>query len=205
MNTSEHILSMPLTELRERVELAERMALAARLTPTGTYDEGSAAVNSGAAGSSPSPAPAAAPAAEAPKRTRRTKEQIAADEAAAAAAAAAETPAAATGGDASGGMSDADLMAAMSEEPAADAGGSELSLDDIGTGDMMEGFEAAETTLSVADARKGAEAIVADIIAKKDQARLAVAREALVKVGAQKASEVPDEKIVEFYNLLPKS
>ena len=81
MNTSEHILSMPLTELRERVELAERMALAARLTPTGTYDAESAPVNTGSA---PSTTPAPEPAK--PTRTRRTKEQIAADEAAADAA-----------------------------------------------------------------------------------------------------------------------
>lgn len=102
-------------------------------------------------------------------------------------------------------MSADDMMAAMSEPAAGDAGGAELSLDDIGTGDMMEGFETAEATLSVAEARQKAEAIVADIIAKKDNARLGVAREALVKVGFQKASEVTDDKIVEFYNLLPKS
>lgn len=194
MNTSEHILSMPLTELRERVELAERMALAARLTPTGTYDAESAPVNTGSA---PSTTPAPEPAK--PTRTRRTKEQIAADEAAAAAAKAAETPAA----DAGSGPSADDLMAAMSPEPAADDSGSELSLDDIGGGDdMMAGFEA---TMTPEEARKQATAIIADIQAKKDTTRLAVAREALVKVGAQKASEVPDDKIVEFYELLPKS
>lgn len=194
MNTSEHILSMPLTELRERVELAERMALAARLTPTGTYDAESAPVNTGSTASS---APAAEPAK--PTRTRRTKDQIAADEAAAAAAKAAETPAT----DSSTGPSADDLMAAMSPEPAADDSGSELSLDDIGGGDdMMAGFEASMTP---EEARKQATAIIADIQAKKDTARLAVAREALVKVGAQKASEVPDDKIVEFYELLPKS
>lgn len=194
MNTSEHILSMPLTELRERVELAERMALAARLTPTGTYDAESAPVNTGSTASS---APAAEPAK--PTRTRRTKDQIAADEAAAAAAKAAETPAANAGS----GPSADDLMAAMTPEPAADEGGSELSLDDIGGGDdMMAGFEASMTP---EEARKQATAIIADIQAKKDTARLAVAREALVKVGAQKASEVPDDKIVEFYELLPKS
>ena len=94
-------------------------------------------------------------------------------------------------------------MAAMTPEPAADEGGSELSLDDIGGGDdMMAGFEASMTP---EEARKQATAIIADIQAKKDTARLAVAREALVKVGAQKASEVPDDKIVEFYELLPKS
>lgn len=194
MNTSEHILSMPLPELRERVELAERMALAARLTPTGTYDAESAPVNTGSTASS---APAAEPAK--PTRTRRTKDQIAADEAAAAAAKAAETPAT----DSSTGPSADDLMAAMSPEPAADEGGSELSLDDIGgADDMMAGFEASMTP---EEARKQATAIIADIQAKKDTARLAVAREALVKVGAQKASEVPDDKIVEFYELLPKS
>lgn len=194
MNTSEHILSMPLPELRERVELAERMALAARLTPTGTYDAESAPVNTGSTASS---APAAEPAK--PTRTRRTKDQIAADEAAAAAAKAAETPAANAGS----GPSADDLMAAMTPEPAADEGGSELSLDDIGGGDdMMAGFEASMTP---EEARKQATAIIADIQAKKDTARLAVAREALVKVGAQKASEVPDDKIVEFYELLPKS
>lgn len=194
MNTSEHILSMPLTELRERVELAERMALAARLTPTGTYDAESAPVNTGSAASTTS-----APEPAKPTRTRRTKEQIAADEAAAAAAKAAETPAANAGS----GPSADDLMAAMTPEPAADEGGSELSLDDIGGGDdMMAGFEASMTP---EEARKQATAIIADIQAKKDTARLAVAREALVKVGAQKASEVPDDKIVEFYELLPKS
>jgi len=200
MNTSEHILSMPLTELRERVELAERMALAARLTPTGTYDEGSTAVNgSGGASAASQPAPAS----DAPKtRTRRTKEQIAADEAAKAGGG---TPATDTAAGGESSMSADDMMAAMSEPAAADTGAGELSLDDIGTGDMMEGFETAETTLSVAEARKQAEAIVADIIAKKDNARLGVAREALVKVGFQKASEVTDDKIVEFYNLLPKS
>lgn len=190
MNTSEHILSMPLTELRERVELAERMALAARLTPTGTYDAESAPVNTGSTTTSaPAPEPAK------PTRTRRTKEQIAADEAAAAAKAT-ETPA-------TEGPSADELMAAMSPEPAADDGGSELSLEDIGGGDdMMAGFEASMTP---EQARKEATAIIADIQTKKDTARLAVAREALVKVGARKASEVPDDKIVEFYELLPKS
>ena len=171
MNTSEHILSMPLTELRERVELAERMALAARLTPTGTYDAESAPVNTGSA---PSTTPAPEPAK--PTRTRRTKEQIAADEAAADAAKAAETPAT----DSSTGPSADDLMAAMSPEPATDEGGSELSLDDIGgADDMMAGFEASMTP---EEARKQATAIIADIQAKKDTARLTVAREALVKV-----------------------
>lgn len=194
MNTSEHILSMPLPELRERVQLAERMALAARLTPSGTYDGESSAVNTGGAAST-TPAPAA----DAPKpRTRRTKEQIAADEAAAKAA---EAKAA----ESSTGPTADEMMAAMSPEPAADEGGTELSLDDIGTGDMMEGFEVEQTTLSPAEARQKAAEIITDIQTKKDTARLAVAREALVKVGAQKASEVPDDKIVEFYNMLPKS
>lgn len=194
MNTSEHILSMPLTELRERVQLAERMALAARLTPSGTYDGESSAVNTGETAST-TPAPAA----DAPKpRTRRTKEQIAADEAAAKVA---EAKAA----ESSTGPTADEMMAAMSPEPAADEGGTELSLDDIGTGDMMEGFEVEQTTLSPAEARQKAAEIITDIQTKKDTARLAVAREALVKVGAQKASEVPDDKIVEFYNMLPKS
>lgn len=200
MNTSEHILSMPLPELRERVQLAERMALAARLTPSGTYDGESSAVNTGEAASAPSTA--ATPAADAPKpRTRRTKEQIAADEAAAKAAEATETG---TAENSTGPTAD-EMMAAMSPEPAADEGGTELSLDDIGTGDMMEGFEVEQTTLSPAEARQKAAEIITDIQTKKDTARLAVAREALVKVGAQKASEVPDDKIVEFYNMLPKS
>lgn len=203
MNTSEHILSMPLTELRERVELAERMALAARLTPTGTYDGESTAVNTGGAASAPSaPAAPAAPAADAPKpRTRRTKEQIAADEAAAKAAAAGSSGTA----ESSTGPTADEMMEAMSPEPAADEGGTELSLDDIGTGDMLEGFEVEQATLSPAEARQKAAEIITDIQTKKDTARLAVAREALVKVGAQKASEVPDDKIVEFYNMLPKS
>lgn len=195
MNTSEHILSMPLPELRERVQLAERMALAARLTPRGTYDGESSAVNTGEAASAPS-----TPAAPKP-RTRRTKEQIAADEAAAKAAAAGSSGTA----ESSTGPTADEMMAAMSPEPAADEGGTELSLDDIGTGDMMEGFEVEQTTLSPAEARQKAAEIITDIQTKKDTARLAVAREALVKVGAQKASEVPDDKIVEFYNMLPKS
>lgn len=198
MNTSEHILSMPLPELRERVQLAERMALAARLTPRGTYDGESSAVNTGGA----APAAPAAPAADAPKpRTRRTKEQIAADEAAAKAAAAGSSGTA----ESSTGPTADEMMEAMSPEPAADEGGTELSLDDIGTGDMLEGFEVEQATLSPAEARQKAAEIITDIQTKKDTARLAVAREALVKVGAQKASEVPDDKIVEFYNMLPKS
>lgn len=193
MNTSEHILSMPLDELRERVQLAERMALAARLTPSGTYDGESAPVNTGSAGSTAS-TPAAT---DGPKpRTRRTKEQIAADEAAAKGSGTAES---------STGPTADEMMAAMSPEPAADAGSTELSLDDIGAGDMMEGFEVEQTTLSPAEARQKAAEIITDIQTKKDTARLSVAREALVKVGAQKASEVPDDKIVEFYNMLPKS
>ncbi|USN16650.1 hypothetical protein FANBOY_00430 [Brevundimonas phage vB_BgoS-Fanboy] len=200
MNTSEHILSMPLTELRERVQLAERMALAARLTPSGTYDGESTAVNTGEAASAPSTP--ATPAADAPKpRTRRTKEQIAADEAAAKGGGTAETGTA----ESSTGPTADEMMAAMSPEPAADEGSTELSLDDIGAGDMMEGFEVEQTTLSPAEARQKAAEIITDIQTKKDTARLAVAREALVKVGAQKASEVPDDKIVEFYNMLPKS
>lgn len=196
MNTSEHILSMPLDELRERVQLAERMALAARLTPSGTYDGESAPVNTGSAGSTASTtAPATTTG-----RKRRTAAEIKADEAAAAAAAA-ETGAA---GSSTGPTAD-EMMAAMSPEPAADAGSTELSLDDIGAGDMMEGFEVEQTTLSPAEARQKAAEIITDIQTKKDTARLSVAREALVKVGAQKASEVPDDKIVEFYNMLPKS
>ncbi len=200
MNTSEHILSMPLTELRERVQLAERMALAARLTPSGTSDGESTAVNTGEAASAPSTP--ATPAADAPKpRTRRTKEQIAADEAAAKGGGTAETGTT----ESSTGPTADEMMAAMSPEPAADEGSTELSLDDIGAGDMMEGFEVEQTTLSPAEARQKAAEIITDIQTKKDTARLAVAREALVKVGAQKASEVPDDKIVEFYNMLPKS
>lgn len=193
MDTSEHILSMPFAELRERVELAERMALAARLTPSGTYAGESTPVNTGGATSAPAAAETPAPA----TRKRRTKAEIDADNAKAAAAEA---------GTAASEPSADDLMAAMTPEPAADTGSDDggLSLEDIGTDDMMAGFETEEAALSPAEARQKASAIIADIQATKDTARLSVAREALVKVGFQRASDIPDDKIVEFYGLLPK-
>lgn len=188
--TAQDVLAMPLGELRERVELAERLALASRLTPSGAYAGDPAPVN-----------PAAAAPAPAPTRTRRTKEQIAADNAAAAGGG---TPAAAPAAASTGPTAD-ELMAAMEPSGAAAAAGGELSLDDIGTtgdDDMLAGFEQAE--LTIPELRQKVGEIVNDIVTKKDAARLAVAREALVKIGVQKASEVPDDRLKEFYDALPK-
>ena len=117
MTDTATLLAMPLTELRERVELAERMALAARLTPTGAYDAPAAPVNSG------EPAPATT------GRKRRTAAEIKADEAAAAGNTGSTTTAAAT--TTSGPTAD-ELMASMEQGPAAADTGGELSLDDIG-------------------------------------------------------------------------
>lgn len=196
-DTAQHALTMSLPELRERVELAERLALAARLTPSGAYAAANAPVNTATAPSaSPAPEPAK------PTRARRTKEQIAADEAAAKAS---ESGTAAAAD--SGGLSADEMMAAMSDpEPATGASG-ELSLDDIGVADeddMMKGFEALETEKTPEEYRALVSAIIKDIQDTKDTQRLGVAREALIKVGVQKAGDVPDDKIAEFYNMLPK-
>lgn len=186
-DTAQHALTMPLTELRERVELAERLALAARLTPSGAYAAATTDVNtapSSSAGQTPAPAPA--------PRKRRTKEEIAADEAAAAQTAA------------NGAMTEADMMAAMDTAPetASDAG--TLSLDDIGEDDMMAGFEAAEVAKTPEEYSALCAAIIKDIQETKDAQRLGVAREALVKMGVQRASDVPLSKMKELYDLLPK-
>lgn len=193
-DTAQHILTMPLSEMRERVELAERLALAARLTPSGAYAGSTAAVNTAtAATDTPAPEPVK------PTRARRTKEQIAADEAAAKAAQAPATP------EPTSDMSADDMMEAMSTDSAPAASG-ELSLDEIGT-DMMEGFEALDASPPAKtpdEYRALVAAIIKDIQETKDTQRLGVAREALAKVGVQKAGDVPDDKIADFYNMLPK-
>lgn len=194
-DTAQHALTMPLTELRERVELAERLALAARLTPSGAYAAATTDVNTNAA----QPAPQSAPAPAATGRKRRTKEEIAADEAKAAAATSPEQAAA------NGAMTEDDMMAAMETDPAPADNAGTLSLDDIGDADdMMAGFVVEEADKTPEEYGKLAAAIVKDIQDTKDTQRLAVAREALVKLGVQRATDVPLERMKEFYDLLPK-
>jgi hypothetical protein len=195
MTDTATLLAMPIEELRERVELAERMALAARLTPQGAYDAAASPVNTGDG--------ASASGSGGTTRKRRTKAEIDADNAAAAAAAgnAGSTSATTTTATGSGPTAD-ELMAAMEPTAPAQSNGGELSLEDIGDGDMLAGFEEAEKT--PAEYRAMAGEIVNDILAKKDKARLDVARALLVKIGVQKASEVPDDRIKEFYDGLPK-
>ena len=185
MSTAEQVLTMPLEELRERAELAERICLAARLTPPGTYAASGSAVNTAQ--------PAATPA-----KPRRTKAQIDADNAAAAGTGASTTTAAAATA-----PSADELMLDLAPDPAPASGG-DLVLDAGDDGDMLAGFEALEAEMSIDDLKTKVNEIVSDIVAKKDTARLTVARAMLVKFGVQKASEVPDDKLREFYDGLPK-
>lgn len=159
------ILTMPLSELRERVDLAERLAIASRHTPAGTSTSAAAAtpVKPAAAAAAPKPTPAATPAP----------------------AAVATTPPA---------------TAAVSDDEMALGGGSPAA-SDLGdfsaSDDMLADFV---EQLSPEDAKAKAVAIAKQVISKKDNSELAIAREIMQKYGVSKVSEVAAGKEVELYN-----
>lgn len=184
--TAADILSIPIAELRERVELAERLAIASRhgssgtgsavASPTGT----STSTQAGAAGkpaataATPKPAPAATakPATPAP--------------APAAAAKPATPPAAAAAAD--------DDEAALGGTSVGDFTGDELTAAD--DDDMLSGFV---EDITPEDAKVKAVAIAKQVISKKDNSELAIARTIMQKYGVSKVSEIAAGREVELY------
>lgn len=182
--TAADILSIPIAELRERVELAERLAIASRhgssgtgsavASPTGT----STSTQAGAAGkpaataAAPKPAPAATakPATPAP----------------AAAAKPATPPAAAAAAD--------DDEAALGGTSVGDFTGDELTAGD--DDDMLSGFV---EDITPEDAKVKAVAIAKQVISKKDNSELAIARTIMQKYGVSKVSEIAAGREVELY------
>lgn len=168
------VLTMPLAELRERTELAERLALAARLTPErGQYAEATATVQ---------PTPAATPATEpAPTRRRRTKAEIEADNAAAEKAKAeAEAAAAATAAD-----DDSFVM----DDDGSDGGDMILDDDDFVGGEVEPDIDYKAEVIKMAQG----------IQASKDTAKLAKVRAILTARKVQKITELPETEMKGLY------
>ena len=172
------VLTMPLAELRERTELAERLALAARLTPEQAPYAGRAPVVQPAATETAAEAAAST-------RKRRTKAEIAADEAAAAAAAAkTETPATVETVEEDDGFS-------MDGDTASDGG------DMLGAGDDDD-FVGGEVEADVdykAEVIKMAQAIKASA----DSVKLGKVRAILAGHNVQKITDLPDSAMKGLY------
>lgn len=182
--TAADILSIPIAELRERVELAERLAIASRhgssgtgsavasLTGTSTSTQAGAAGKPAATAATPKPAPAATakPATPAP----------------AAAAKPATPPAAAAAAD--------DDEAALGGTSVGDFTGDELTAAD--DDDMLSGFV---EDITPEDAKVKAVAIAKQVISKKDNSELAIARTIMQKYGVSKVSEIAAGREVELY------
>lgn len=167
------VLTMPLAELRERTELAERLALAARLTPErGQYAEATATVQPGSAAT-----PATEPA---PTRRRRTKAEIEAAEAAekakAEAAAAAAAPA------------DDDGFV-MDDDAGADGGDMILDDDDFVGGEVEPDIDYKAEVIKMAQA----------IQASKDTAKLSKVRAILTARKVQKITDLPETEMKGLY------
>lgn len=164
------VLAMPLAELRERTELAERLALAARLTPERAHY----------AGGDPVVQPTATETAAAATRKRRTKAEIAADEAAAAAA----TSAPAT-------TAPADDDFNMDDDATASGDGGDMMLDD----DDFVGGEVEPDLDYKAEVIKMAQAIKASA----DTVRLGKVRAILSGHNVQKITDLPDTAMKGLY------
>lgn len=168
--TAADVLAMPLAELRERVDLAERLAIAARHAST---SGGVAASPATASTTTTQPAPAGKPAAAAaPKAAPK------------AAPAAAAAPA----------------QAAPADDFAEDALSGSVASGDFEVGgddDMLAGFV---EEITPEDAKVKAVEIAKQVISKKDTNELAIARGIMQKYGVSKVSEVAAGKEVELYN-----
>ena len=179
-------LTMPLTELRERVDLVERLAIASRhavisgaapAAPATTSAGGAASPQAGAGGK----APTAAATTKAQPQTPKADPKPSATVAAAAAS------------------DEVDLDAAFGD---GSSGGDDFASELGDGGDMLEGFV---PDMSPADARAAATKIATSVIGKKDTAELTTARTVMQKYSVTKVSAVPDEKVVELYTDMKKA
>ena len=175
--TAADILTMPITELRERVDLAERLAIAARHSGNG----GSAASPSSTASANTAQAGAAGKtqAGASGKTTAPTA-----------------TPKPAT-------PAPAPVVAPAADDFAEDAlsgsAGDALGDFDVSGGgdDMLAGFTA---EMSPEDARAKAVEIGKAVIGRRDTNELAKARDIMQKYGVSKVGEVALDKAGELYN-----
>jgi hypothetical protein len=166
------IVSMPLAELRERVELAERLAIANRFAST-AIPAGAGASAASASGDGKVAQPGAG-----------VKQQTAAEKKAAAAAAEAAKKTAAT--------------PPADDDDAAFGDGTSSGAGDFGEGDdMLDGFV---EDLSPEQAKAAAIEIAKKVIAKKDAKELASARTIMQSYSVSKVSDIPDDNAVEAYN-----
>ena len=176
-------LAMPLTELRERVDLVERLAIASRHAVLTGSGSASPSATTGAGSPSSSQAATAGKGAQAG--------------AASAPKPAAAKPAAAAAKPAPAASETADLDAAFGDggDAAASGGGGDFA-DALGDGDdMLAGFV---PDITPEDAKAAAVKIAGQVIAKKEQSELAIARTIMQKFGVSKVSDVPNERAVEL-------
>lgn len=167
---SPEILTMPLAELRERVDLAERLAIASRHTNAAGSGPATSAASASGTGKE-------APAAGTVKPAAKPATSAAAKPAAAAAKPAAK-PAPAV-------VDDDD--AAFGDGGAGDFGDG---------GDMLDGFV---EELSPEQAKAAAVEIAKKVIAAKEKEELTAARGIMAKYGVSKVSDIPDDSAVEAY------
>lgn len=180
--TTEQLLAIPLEELRERVSLAERLALAARLTPTGQYALADPVVQ---------PQGQDAAAAATATRKRRTKAEIEADEKAAAAAAAASAPKTTEAA-----ADELELSLDDNTASASAGDGADLSLDDDEFNMLGDGGDA---TPSLEEMRAQIVKIATEIRDAQDKNRLTAVKALMQKYGVQRVTEVGDDKLADFF------
>lgn len=186
------ILTMPLSELRERVELAERLALASRLTPTASYAQNGGEHKPQITESLPTADNSASTSDPKPSRSRKNKTTEAPKE---------DPKETAKGTEPAGDAPSAEDFGSALDSNEPNSG--ELSLDDLedADGDMMADFSLdGETTPDYrALLTDFAEKFQAECRAKNDKARLTKARDLMQKYGVQRIGDLPDDKVEEFY------
>lgn len=189
--TAQQILAMPLDELRERVSLAERIALAARLTPTELY-----------AGASPVVQPSAQAGAQATQGqssgTGRGRGRPKKDDTPAATQ---TTTPANTQQSTTQAADELELSLETDDASGGAADGAELTLDDGNDEfDMLSDNSGGSTVLTPEQMREKIAAIATDIRDKKDTNRLTAVKGLLQKYGIQRVTEIGDDKLAAFYN-----
>lgn len=183
-------LIMPLNELRERVDLVERLAIASRHAVLAGAGASPSSATTGAGSSSSSQAAATSKPASTPAASSTKPAAAAAKPAATPTKPAAAAPAA-----------DADLDAAFGDGgTSGDAGDFSSELGD--GGDMLSDFV---PDMTPEDAKAAAVKIAGAVIGKKEAAELTAARTVMQKFGVTKVSEVPNERAVELLTEFKKA
>ena len=183
-------LTMPLTELRERVDLVERLAIASRhavLTGSGS-PTASATTTAGAGNKTQPPAADKGSAAAGGTKTQAAAPKPAATAPKPAAAAPAADDAVdldAAFGDAGGGGDAGDFSAELGDG-----------------GDMLADFV---PDMTPEDAKAASVKIAGAVIGKKDAAELTAARTVMQKFGVTKVSDVPNDRAVELLTEFKKA